>query len=90
MPNHLNEKVDSFSYEEPIEEADQINDNPLGIDIDADIENIANLGNTATSENHEVYAELDDAADSKGPKIYASIADVANKLCSCSCKIPVQ
>ena len=54
--------MDSFSYDESIEEADHIDDNPLGIDIDVDIENITNLGTNTTSENHEVSADLDDAA----------------------------
>ena len=44
--------MDSFSYDESTEKADQIDDNPLDIAINADIENIANLGNTTTSENH--------------------------------------
>lgn len=73
-----------------VEESEpEIDENPLNVDVDADINNIANVSDSADAERQECSADnailnygtqLDINTVAQGPKINDDVADVANKL----------
>jgi hypothetical protein len=71
------------------ESAPETDDNPLNVDVEADINNIANRAGSADAEEQECTADndilnygtqLDIHTTDKGPKINEHVAEVANKL----------
>ncbi|EDO33597.1 predicted protein [Nematostella vectensis] len=86
----LNKNMESFYPAEDYEEASEgyclSDDNPMNVDVEADINNIAGSGptekedSTSATDIVDYRHQLDINSDEKGPKIIESVATGANKL----------